>query len=154
MIMLTQPLAPWGFGYEPQNGNAGNWFVSQYIFTYLCSTSALSWTWYSLSVHFILLDIFLYFPWSITPRLRSFLDRCFWNSLARLTSFFGVQECIINCNFLLLNTSSWTSNINWYIYIALFNGIKTINHLFTMSRCTYNSINYNWVTLGKNGHKV
>ena len=70
MIMLTKTPAPWGFVWEPQNGNAGNLLVSQYIFTSLCATSALSWTWYSLSVHFLFLGLFLSFLWSMTPCLR------------------------------------------------------------------------------------
>ena len=36
------------------------------------------------------------------------------------------------------------------IYIALVNEIKTTNQLFAMTSFTYNSINYNWVTLGQN----
>ena len=38
----SNPLAPLGLECGPQNGNAGNWFVLQYIFTYLCAASALS----------------------------------------------------------------------------------------------------------------
>ena len=112
---VTNPLDLWGFGYEPQNGNVGNWLVSQYIFTSFCATSSLSWTWYYLSVNFLLLDIFLYFPWSMTPCLRSSLDRLFWNSLARLTSFFGAQECIRICESNFFDPGSWTVDINWYI---------------------------------------
>ena len=32
-----------------------------------------------------------------------FLDRCFWIFLARLTSFFSVQECIIICESIFLS---------------------------------------------------
>ena len=58
---LLNLLLPWGFGCGTQNGNSGNWFVSRYIFTSLCETSELSWTCYSLSIHFLLLDIILCF---------------------------------------------------------------------------------------------
>ena len=40
------------------------------------------------------------------------------------------------------------------IYIALVNGIGTIKQLFTISWCTDTTINYNWVTLKHNLHKV
>ena len=50
---------------------------------------------------------------------------------------------------------SWKLKIrHQLIYIVLVNGIDTIDHLFAMTRCTYTSINYNWVKLGQNLHKV
>ena len=60
-------------------------FLSLYIFTYLCATSALSWTLYSMSVHFLLLDLFIYFNWSMTPYFWCSLDICFWDYLSMLT---------------------------------------------------------------------
>ena len=74
------------------------------------------------------------------------LRQMFWNYLARLISFFGVQEFIIICYQIFL---SCKLNIrNSFLYIALANFIKTINHLFFMSRFTYTPINHDWVTLG------
>ena len=63
LVLYKNPLAPRGFGCETQNGNAGNWLVSQYNFTSLCETSELPRTRYSLSIHFLLLYLLLYFPW-------------------------------------------------------------------------------------------
>ena len=51
--------APWCLGCGTQKGNSENWFVLQYIFTALCATSSLFWTWYCLSVHFLSMNSFL-----------------------------------------------------------------------------------------------
>ena len=58
MEMLAQPSDNVWFLCGPQNGNDGNWFVLQNILTYLCATSASSWTQYSLSVQFFYLPVF------------------------------------------------------------------------------------------------
>ena len=103
MMLLTQPQLPWGLECGPQIGNAGNWFVLQYILTYWCATSALSWTWYYLSVHFISINSFLYFPWSMTPFLLCSLVRCCWNYWAKLTSLFYCQYTFESWNQIVLN---------------------------------------------------
>ena len=41
-----------------------------------------------------------------------------------------------------------------WIYIVIINSIDSIYNLFIMTRCTYDSINYNGVTLRHNWHKV
>ena len=53
--------------------------------------------------------------------------------------------------------SVWSSKLNIrhkLIYITLINGIDSIWHLFAIPRCTYALINYNWLTLRYNWHKV
>ena len=84
-------------------------------FSHMCAASALSWTWYSLLIHFLLLDIFLYIPWSMTPRLRIILRHMFLELLGRLTSSFGVHECIRICESNVLDPGNWTWDINLYI---------------------------------------
>ena len=46
---------------------------------------------------FSLTGSFPIFSWSMTQCLRCSSDRCFWDCLARLTSFLCVQECIRIC---------------------------------------------------------
>ena len=98
-----------------QNGNAGNWFVLQCILTSWYATSALSWTWYCLSVHFISINILLFFPWSNTPLLRCYFVIWCWNYLAKLTSYFWLPVCICIWELNLFDTGSLTVDTNWYI---------------------------------------
>ena len=116
--MITQ--TPWSMRLWmwEKNGNAGNWLVSQYIFTIFFATSALSLTWYALSIHFILLTLYLYLSRSITSCLRCYLDDGFWNYLAILTSFFCVQECIRICESNVFSPGSLILDIDWYMYNA------------------------------------
>ena len=50
-----------------------------------------------------------------------YLDRYFWNSLARLTSLFCVEECIIIRESDIVDSVNWKLDTNWYIYISLVN---------------------------------
>ena len=89
--------------------------VGNKIFTYLCATSELSWTLYSLYYHFILMALFMYFTWSMTPCLRCSLDRCLCNYLARLTSLFCMLEIIWIFESNIFDPGSWILGINVYI---------------------------------------
>ena len=82
---------------DQKMGNSGNWFVLEYILTYLCSTSELYWTWYFLSVHFLSMNIFLFLLWSKTSFLRCSFVRWCWNYWAKLTSSFWLPVCIFIC---------------------------------------------------------
>ena len=68
--------------------------------------------------------VFPVFTWSIYPCLRCSFDRSFWKSLARLTSFFGMQECIRICESNDFDPVIWTLDINQYIYIAISMAIR------------------------------
>ena len=138
----STPLSPWGFGCKPQNGNVGNWLVSQYIFTHFCATSALSWTWYCLSVHFLSINIFCICPDQWHHFCKCYFVRCCWNSLVKLTSLFWLPVCICIWESNLFVPGSWTLDII-DIYIALVDGNETINHIFDIYRCTDTTISYN-----------
>ena len=97
-------LAPWGLECGPKNDNAGNWFVLQYIFTYLRETLALSWTCYYFSVHFITIILFLYFPWYMTQ----FLWMLFCQMLLELLSLIQIIVLVASVHFNLGIKSIWT----------------------------------------------
>ena len=85
---LHNPHTPYSFLCGPINYNSGKWFFAQYIFMHWWSTYWLCCIWYSLFVKKKL--PFGDFPSSKVECLRDALDRCFWNSSAKLTSTFCV----------------------------------------------------------------
>ena len=88
-----------------QNGNDGNLFAfkKNHIFVR--------------KISFILNIIFpfciFYFSWSITPCLRDAVDRCFWNSLAKLPSDVRVPVCVTIYVSYVFAPRSCTVDINW-----------------------------------------
>ena len=83
----------------------------------------------------------------INDTIFSMLFRQMFLEFISQSYFFLGASVHLNLGINFFEPSSLTFCINWYIYIALINGIESINHFFVMPRCTYDSINYNWVTL-------
>ena len=93
------------------------------------------------------------FPWSMTPCLR-ILFRHMLLELLRQT-YNIILGYIVHMH--LGIKYFWTRNLNirhLLLYISLINGIGSIGHLFSIPGFTYALINYNWVTLQHNWHKV
>ena len=139
---------------------------------YMWTKKWLCWEFICITIHFH------FFVWNISITLNMILSACSFYFTGSFSVFYLINdsmfpmisrqiflelfcqnEMIVLCAIMHYNLwikcfypISWTLYIIWYI--ALVNGIETINHLFYMYWCTETKINYNWVTLRHNWHKV
>ena len=124
-----------GFVFGPQNDNSWNYVKAHNMFTDLCCTYLLSWTWYSCSVNLRLLSHFLCFPLSI-------------NSCERVESeiYFLKYPCythvfITNCD---MHEHLWVVSVitsklhicHQYFKKPFVRSVQTIYNIFSMSRCS------------------
>ena len=99
------------------------------------------------------MNMFLHLPWS----MKQFWD-VLLSDVVRILQL-NLNHCFVcQCEFAsgnqicLIHVVEHQTLID--IYIMLTNDIESIYHLFAITRWTYTSTNYNWVTLQHNWHKV